>query len=100
MALIELAEFKTTLGVGNLYPDAQLQGVMDAAEDVILSMLQQYAYAVDRLCCTTANTIKMRTTDAARPVRRPDRDPVRSRPRPIQRHRHRRDPHRRRTSSR
>jgi hypothetical protein len=62
MALIALSEFKSTLGVGNLYPDAELQGVMDAAEDVILSMLQQYAYAVDRLCCTTANTIKLRTT--------------------------------------
>jgi hypothetical protein len=62
VALIELSEFKTTLGVGNLYPDSQLQGVMDAAEDVVLSMLQQYAYSVDRLCCTTANTIKMRTT--------------------------------------
>jgi hypothetical protein len=62
VALIELAEFKSTLGVGNLYPDAQLQGVMDAAEDVILSMLQKYAYSVDRVCCTTANTIKMRTT--------------------------------------
>jgi hypothetical protein len=62
VALIELAEFKSTLGVGNLYPDAQLEGVMDAAEDVVLSMLQQYAYSVDRLCCTTANTIKIRTT--------------------------------------
>jgi hypothetical protein len=62
VALIELAEFKSTLGVGNLYPDAQLEGVMDAAEDVVLSMLQRYAYSVDRVCCTTANTIKMRTT--------------------------------------
>jgi hypothetical protein len=62
MALVDLAEFKSTLGVGNLYPDAQLQGVMDAAEDVILSMLQQYGYSVERLCCTTANTIRMRTT--------------------------------------
>jgi len=62
MALIELSEFKSTLGVGNLYPDAQLQGVMDSAESVVLSMLQRYGYSVDRLCCTTANTIKMRTT--------------------------------------
>ena len=62
MALIDLAEFKTTLGVGNLYADAQLQGVMDSAEAVVLNMLQQYNYSVDRICCTTANTIKMRTT--------------------------------------
>ena len=62
MALIELSEFKSTLGVGNLYPDAQLQGVMDSAEAVVLNMLQQYNYSVDRICCTTANTIKMRTT--------------------------------------
>jgi hypothetical protein len=62
MALIELSEFKSTLGVGNLYPDDQLEGVMQAAEDVILAMLQQYAFSVDRVCCTTANTIKMRTT--------------------------------------
>ena len=41
MALIELSEFKSTLGVGNLYPDAQLQGVMDSAEAVVLNMLQQ-----------------------------------------------------------
>ena len=62
MALIALSEFKSTLGVGDLYPDAELEGVMDAAEDVILSMLQQYAYAVDRLYSNTANTIHLQTT--------------------------------------
>ena len=62
MALIALSEFKSTLGVGDLYPDAELEGVMDAAEDVILSMLQQYAYSVDRLYSNTANTIHLQTT--------------------------------------
>ena len=61
MALIDLTEFKQVLGVGSLYEDAQLQGVADTAEDVVLSLLQQYAYDVVRLCCTTANTIKMAT---------------------------------------
>ena len=61
MALIDLTEFKQVLGVGSLYEDAELQGVADTAEDVVLSLLQQYAYDVVRVCCTTANTIKMAT---------------------------------------
>jgi len=62
VALIALATFKETLRVGDLYANAQLEGVMEAAEDIVLSYLSQYRYAVDQTCCTTANTIKLRTT--------------------------------------
>ena len=42
-ALVTLAEFKSVLGVGSLYPDADLQQVLDAAEDLTLSYLSQNA---------------------------------------------------------
>jgi hypothetical protein len=62
VALVSLAELKATLNIGDLYADAVLEQVIDSAEDVILSMVGRYGYAVDRLCCTTANTIQLRTT--------------------------------------
>jgi hypothetical protein len=39
MALTTVAELRSTLGVGTLYPDATLQEVADAADDVLLPML-------------------------------------------------------------
>jgi len=39
MALTTVAELRSTLGVGTLYPDATLQEVCDAADDVLLPML-------------------------------------------------------------
>lgn len=39
MALTTVAELRTTLGVGSLYPDATLQEVCDAADAVLLPML-------------------------------------------------------------
>lgn len=39
MALIDLEELKTVLGIGDIYPDAEVQGVADAAENIILSYL-------------------------------------------------------------
>ena len=48
MALTTVASLRSTLGVGTLYPDATLQSVCDAADDVLIPMLwtpNQYAVA-------------------------------------------------------
>jgi len=39
MALTTVAELRSTLGVGTLYPDATLQEVVDAADAVLIPML-------------------------------------------------------------
>jgi hypothetical protein len=39
MALTTVAELRSTLGVGTLYPDATLQSVADAADSVLIPML-------------------------------------------------------------
>jgi hypothetical protein len=39
MSLVTVAELRSTLGVGTLYPDATLQSVCDAADTVLLPML-------------------------------------------------------------
>jgi len=39
MSLVTVAELRSTLGVGTLYPDATLQEVTDAADAVLLPML-------------------------------------------------------------
>ena len=39
MALIDLDELKSVLGIGDIYADSIVQGVADAAEDIILSYL-------------------------------------------------------------
>ena len=39
MSLVTVAELKSTLGVGSLYPDATIQEVCDAADVVLLPML-------------------------------------------------------------
>ena len=41
MSLCTVAELKSTLGVGSLYPDATIQEVCDAADVVLLPMLWQ-----------------------------------------------------------
>jgi hypothetical protein len=41
MSLTTVAELRSTLGVGTLYPDATLQSVCDAADTVLLPMLWQ-----------------------------------------------------------
>jgi hypothetical protein len=40
MALIDVAELKAVLGIGSIYPDAEVQQVADAAESIILSYLE------------------------------------------------------------
>lgn len=44
MALTTVAELRSTLGVGTLYPDATLQEVADAADAVLLPMLWANKY--------------------------------------------------------
>ena len=39
MALTTVAEMKSVLGVGSLYPDATIQEVADAADAVLIPML-------------------------------------------------------------
>ena len=39
MAITTVASLRSTLGVGTLYPDATLQSVCDAADDVLITML-------------------------------------------------------------
>ena len=39
MALIDITELKGVLGIGSIYPDAEVQQVADAAQDIILSFL-------------------------------------------------------------
>ena len=58
---VDLAELKTVLGVGDLYPDAQLTSVSTAATNLILSMLSRFQYPVDQMCCEDGNIVKART---------------------------------------
>lgn len=44
MALTTVAELRSTLGVGTLYPDATLQEVCDAADAILLPMLWANKY--------------------------------------------------------
>jgi hypothetical protein len=44
MALTTVAELRSTLGVGTLYPDATLQEVCDATDAVLLPMLWSNVY--------------------------------------------------------
>lgn len=39
MAIINITELKSVLGIGSIYPDATVQQVADAASDIILSYL-------------------------------------------------------------
>jgi hypothetical protein len=39
MAIINIAELKSVLGIGSIYPDAEVQQVADAASSIILSYL-------------------------------------------------------------
>jgi hypothetical protein len=70
MALVDLAELKSVLGIGDLYPDVQVQQVADAASDVILDLLQLYRSSIDQLAVTisqagpaTGTTVVLRTVE-------------------------------------
>jgi hypothetical protein len=46
MSLIDLEDFKAVLGVGDIYPDATLEGVMDSAELVLKSFLNLHRASI------------------------------------------------------
>ena len=58
---VDTDELKTVLGVGDLYPDAQLEQAATAATNLVLSMLSRYSYPIDQLCCEDGNEVKART---------------------------------------
>ena len=58
---VDTDELKTVLGVGDLYPDAQLEQAATAATNLVLSMLSRYAYPIDQMCCEDGQTVKART---------------------------------------
>jgi len=58
MSLTTVAELKSTLGVGSLYPDATIQEVCDAADAVLLPMLwNNYIYNYAHSNTTTTGTL-------------------------------------------
>jgi hypothetical protein len=58
MSLTTVAELRSALGVGSLYPDATLQEVCDAADAVILPMLwSDVAFNVAHSNTTTVGTL-------------------------------------------
>ena len=68
-SLIDVEDFKTVLGVGDLYPDADLEEVTQAATNVLLAYLVMYKAKVNQACCTTVvpppgtgTSVKFRTT--------------------------------------
>lgn len=62
MSYVSVADLKSVLGVGNLYPDADLQQVIDASQNLVLSILSRYTSTVDQLCCVETDKIRLRTT--------------------------------------
>lgn len=69
-SLIDVEDFKTVLGVGDLYPDEDLERVTEAATNVLLSYLVMYKTRADQACCMTAvpapgtgTTVRFRTTE-------------------------------------
>ena len=63
MSLTTVAELRSALGVGSLYPDATLQEVCDAADAVILPMLwNNNSYNVAHSNTTTTGTLYFETT--------------------------------------
>jgi len=58
---VDLDELKTVLGVGDLYPDAQLTQASTAATNLVLSMLSRYSYPIDQMCCDDGAIVKART---------------------------------------
>ena len=63
MSLCTVAELKSTLGVGSLYPDATIQEVCDAADVVLLPMLWTNAsYNISHSNTATTGTLYFQET--------------------------------------
>lgn len=54
MALVTVAELKTLLGIGDLYPDSVLEQVIDTASNVVLSTLVRKQARYVEQCCQEA----------------------------------------------
>jgi len=72
-SLVSVADLKAILGIGNLYPDATLEQIGQAATDVILAYLVQNREVVTTSCCTqsvpapgTGTIIRFRVTKPTR----------------------------------
>lgn len=70
-SLIDVEDFKTVLGVGDLYPDADLEQVCETATNVLLAYLVMYKAKSDQVSDTTVvpapgsgTTVTFRTTQA------------------------------------
>ena len=70
MALVTLNELKTTLGIGDLYPDAVLEQVIGSASNTILSLLVRDRHFIDQACCSvsldpplTGTRVRFRTVE-------------------------------------
>ena len=61
MALITLSELKAVLGIGDIYADAIVQEVADAAENIVLSLLTKNQWAV--VAHERTNLVNKITTD-------------------------------------
>jgi len=61
-SLIDVEAFKTVLGVGDLYPDADLEQVCQAATNILLAYLTMYSSHADLVWDATENTVTIRTT--------------------------------------
>lgn len=68
MALVELEELKTVLGVGDLYGDEPLEQVIDAASDIILSMLVRWRVPIVAILADAAEELELRTLTPHRMV--------------------------------
>ncbi len=61
MSYVTVADLKAVLGVGNLYPDADLQQVLDASQNIVLSILDRYESNCDQVRSVGTDTISLRT---------------------------------------
>ena len=63
-SLVSVADLKAILGIGDLYPDATLEQIGQAATNVILSYLQLEVAFVDQISDETGFILTCRTTRA------------------------------------
>jgi hypothetical protein len=57
MSLIDLNDFKDVLGVGDIYPDAQLESAMESAENLILGFLNFHRASIIAVSLTSNEAI-------------------------------------------
>ena len=62
MALVTRDELKTTLGIGDLYPNDVLDQVIESADNVILSLLSRYDAKAVAVAAPTTGTLTLTTS--------------------------------------